>query len=303
MNKASAQIQATSIAEKAICLNVNFRSLGITRKVDSSEVTVDADKEMISVTKKLFQSDEFAAIKHRDGQTKQYLYGLALPSLFKAGVYLVPIPFVEQIDKRLHAIKIDRDALVDRFANAYPQIIIRAQVMLRMLFGPGDYLEPDQVQKAFGMSWRYVDLGVPSGLNSISKSMFAEQRKKAESEWVEAMGEVKTLLRVGMADLVDDMLTKLEPATGKRKVFRAGMTDKFKEFLSVFDARNIADDSELKALTAKAKDMLRGISGDAIKASGQLQSKLTQGFTQIKNQLDTMITDRPNRMITFDEDE
>lgn len=302
MSDTNIPTSGTTIGQKAICLNVSFRSLGISRKVDTSEITVNADKSMLTVSKKLFESQEFAAIKHRDGATKQYLYSRALPSLFKAGVYLVPLPFVQEIDARLNAIKIDRDKLVDTFVSAYPALIVRATETLRVLFASGDYPEPDQVKAMFGMTWRYVDLGVPKGLSGISKQMFAEQREKANDEWVEAMKEVRTMLRVSMADLVDDMLGKLNPEDGKRQVFRAGMTDKFKEFLQTFSARNIADDAELRTLTEKAKDMLRGINGESIKASTQLQQKLNAGFGQIKQQLSSMIVDKPSRAITFEDE-
>lgn len=290
------------IGEKAICLNVSFKLLGITRKVDTSEITVNADKEMLNVTKKLFQSREFAAITHRDGETKRYLHSRALPSLFRAGVYLVPLPFVQEIDGRLNAIAKDRQNLVDKFVSVYPEMVISASGKLRGIFEAGDYPEPSKVGGMFGMSWRYVDLGVPKGLSGISQQMFKEQQEKASAEWVEAMREVRSLLRIGMSDLVSDMVTKLTPEDGKKKMFRAGMTDKIKEFLEVFNARNIADDTELRLLTDKVRGMLRGINGETIKGSELLQQKLKVGFGQIKEQLATMIVDRPSRGISFEEE-
>lgn len=291
-----------NIAEKAICLNVSFRSLGITRKVDTVHITVNADKDMIGVTKRLFESPEFAAIKHRDGETKRYLYSRALPSLFKAGVYLVPLPFVSEISTRLDAIKKDREALVERFAQAYPSIIMNAYQKLRGVFELSDYPEAEKIKEYFAMTWRYVDLGVPKGLQSISKQMFEEQREKANSEWVEAMSEVKKMLRLSMSDLVDDMLGKLNPEDGKKQVFRTGMADKIKDFLAVFQARNIADDKELSDLTEKARNMLRGINGETIKASYQLQEKLKAGFAEIKGKLSDMVEPKASRMIVFDDE-
>ena len=46
---------------------------GYSKKVNSSQVEVDTDKTMINVSKRLFTSKEYAAIRNLDGEATRYL--------------------------------------------------------------------------------------------------------------------------------------------------------------------------------------------------------------------------------------
>lgn len=91
-------MQPSNVTDKTVCISLSFGSVGNSRKVSTSQVEVDTDKTMLRVTKTLLDSDELAAIGKLDAETRAAIVAIALPSFFRSGVYLVPIPAIEMIE-------------------------------------------------------------------------------------------------------------------------------------------------------------------------------------------------------------
>ena len=88
------------LARRTVCIKVQRSRLGNTKKVSSSQVEVDTDKSMIRVSKHLFESKEYAAIRNFDGEIARYLEQTCLP--FERGVHLCPLPLLKQVDAKMH---------------------------------------------------------------------------------------------------------------------------------------------------------------------------------------------------------
>ena len=59
--------QEQSLSESTVILQVKFGVLGDSRKVSSSQVEVDTDKQLLRVAKKILVSNEFEAIRKSIG--------------------------------------------------------------------------------------------------------------------------------------------------------------------------------------------------------------------------------------------
>ena len=68
------QEPGTDLARKTVFIKLHLGLLGNNRKVSSSQVEVDADKELIRVAKTLLHSPELQAIRTLDGDVRRYLY-------------------------------------------------------------------------------------------------------------------------------------------------------------------------------------------------------------------------------------
>ncbi len=71
--------QEQSLSESTVILQVKFGLLGDSRKVSSSQVEVDTDKQLLRVAKKILVSNEFEAIKQIDRRVKKYLDSVCVP--------------------------------------------------------------------------------------------------------------------------------------------------------------------------------------------------------------------------------
>lgn len=290
------------LAKKTVCIKVRLSTMGNTRKVSTSQIEADADKDLLQVSKRLVASAELKAVGRFDGEIRRFLYNICLP--FEIAIHLLPIAALETVEFRLRQFAEDRKQLVAAFINAYPSLCQDAAKRLRGLYNPADYTPVEDVAREFAFSWQYVSFGVPDQLKGISREVWEQEREKAAQRMAEASAEIQLVLRESMAKLVQHMAERLnEGPDGKPIRFKESTVSNLVEFLTNFEFRNVTDDGELQALVAQARHLLQGVSADDLRATGDLRAKVQQGMAGIAAQLDTMLTRTGGRKFRFDEEE
>jgi hypothetical protein len=152
------------------------------------------------------------------------------------------------------------------------------------------------------MTWKFLSVNVPSQLASISVRHFEEAKAQAERDWQAATDEIRTLLRESMRGLVSHMIDQLTPTPdGKRKRFYESTVGKFKEFMEEFPFRNLANDSELHEAVEQAQSLLNGATAEALrKGPSWYRDQVRSGMGELKERLDSMLEEVPERAITLD---
>lgn len=306
--------QAGSLVDRTVCLAITRGKFGNHRKASVATLTdgatVVVDKKLISASKRLLDSDELKAITKLDGEVVTYLSGLALPSMFRSGVHLIPIPLVQRVDEDLRAFKARRADLVDAFVAAYPRLITDIEARLGGMFNALDYPPADRVRAMFLFEWQYVTFGVPGSLKAIKASLFEDEKNKYAKKLEEASAACQTAMRVGLFEVVAKMSERLtdeiDPATGerKRKVFKKSTIDNLSAFLKTFELRNVTDDVELATLVGKARQLMNGVDPDVLrdKDNESIRKVVGDGFAAIAASLETMGVDRQSRSIDLFDD-
>src|SRR5215475_719090 len=207
-----------TLDDKSVLLVVGFHRLGNTRKVSTSQIEVDADKTMLHVNKSLLDAKEYDAIKTHDGKTRAWLATRALPSMFKEGVFRVPNTLVVEVDEYLTARASERKDLVAAFKKSYKDRVLEAITRLNGLANANDYLSAEDAAEKFRLTWKYVTFATPDALKNLRDGLFQREREKLATEVQSAAEEIKQVLRVQMAALVDRMVVQLTPnKEGKKK--------------------------------------------------------------------------------------
>jgi hypothetical protein len=299
-------VKAVNIFDKSVALNVTIGCLGATKKLGSDQIEVDADKTRISASKSILASPELEAIRAAQRAVSTTLRKLCLPSLFKSGIYLIPIASIADIDVILvEAKKTIMDALVPKFLAVYPTLVENDKISLRGTFDLADYPTLSKVQNSFYFDWSYISFGVPDALKGVDSDLFKREQEKAAQRLNDAASEIETILRAQMLDLVSHLTDRLAGTrdNGKPKIFKDSLVGNVKEFLKEFSRRNITDDAELERLCDQARGLLDGVDPQALREQEQVRDRVAQGFQQIKAQLDGMMTDRKTRLIQFEQPE
>jgi hypothetical protein len=292
-----------SIAENSICLALDVKCIGNSRKLRDDQIEVEADKEMIKAAKKLLDAPELDAIKSLDAEMRNWLGKRALPSMFKSGIYLIPISLVQDVDAKLQEYQENRSGKVQSFVSSYERIKADAQQRLNGVYNEKDYPSAEKVEQLFSVKSSYVTFGTPAALQQISSSLWEREKEKAEKQWKEAGEEIRIVLRESMKKLVDHMVERLASTEdGKPKIFRDSLIGNMQEFLELFNARNITGDAELEELANKAKAIMKGADPSKIRASTDTRETIKNAFESIKANLDTMVIDRPSRQIKIDDE-
>ena len=295
------QNMGQDLAHKTVCVKVRLGRLGNTRKVSNSQVEVDTDKSLIRVSKHLLDSKELRTIANFDGEIRRYLYNTCLP--FEAGIHLCPFALLEQMEGKLREFAVGRDGLVAEFLTAYSGLSQEAAKRLRSLYNPADYPPLEHVAQQFTFTWQYISFGVPDQLREISTKIWQDEREKAAQVMADAGREIQQVLRAAMAELVKHMRDRLRDGPdGKPLRFKETTVSNLVDFLGSFDFRNVTDDTELKALVDKAREMLVGVSADDLRTTAGVRAKVQQGMADLATELDTMIVKKPARKFRFNEE-
>src|ERR1700741_2134386 len=110
------------VAKRTVCIKVRVSTMGNTRKVSTSQIEADADKDLLRVSKHLVDSAELKAIGRFDGEIRRFLYNICLP--FEIGIHLLPVAALETVEQRLRQFAVDRTELVKAFLAAYPSLCV-----------------------------------------------------------------------------------------------------------------------------------------------------------------------------------
>lgn len=294
--------KAIDLMSKTVALIVTFSSVGNQKKVSSSQVEVDADKEWIRVSKTLLECDEYDAIGHLDSEIKSWLDSRALPSLLKRGIYLLPIPMVQEADAKLKDFAEQRRYLVEKFVSVYKVHVKEARARLRELFSESDYRSSMQIRGDFNLSWQFTSFNTPASLQQISKELFEQEKQKAEATWRDAATSIEQMLLSNLSEMVNHLVEKLTPGEdGKKKVFRNSMVSNMQEFLANLNMRNVTDNAQLKALSDQAKKLIVGVEAQQLRDEEGLRDSIRNGFDKIKSKLDDLVEVKPKRAISLEE--
>lgn len=300
-----AQEIPTDIFAKAICLKLDMGCLGVSKKLGSTQIEVDADKNRISASKSILSSPQLDAIKREQALLSKTIRNICLPSILKAGVFLLPIASIADVDQILTEAQANiLGILVPAFLEAYPNLVEADKLSLRGTYNAADYPPISKVRDTFMVDWSYISFGVPPELSSIDSDLFIREQQKAAARMTQAANDIQDLLRAQMLGLVNhlaEQMTGVNSATGKPKVLKDAAVVNVSKFLESFRAKNITDDKELDALCNQAKDLLNGVDPQALRDSITTREKVVVGFQSIKAELDKLMVDKPSRLIKFAE--
>lgn len=281
-----------------LLMQLSISRFAESKKGDVSEIDTGADKDLLSLSKRLLECPERKAIKVHDNELYRWFMSRSVPSLFKTGIYQIRPDAASEINEYLEEKKAERVKLVEAFVEAYSETKSMDRKRLGPQFRETDYPPEDVLRSKFQFSWRFFTMGPPSDLEKIDPKLFAQEKERIADLIEEAKIAGLCLIREAFKELVDHLVEKLTPdADGTRKRFFASNIEKVREFFEAFKLRDIANDKDLEALVGKAKDLLEGIDAKQIRTSNELASQVKTGFAKIQKNIDTMIKKGPKRKI------
>lgn len=307
--------QNDGLFSKAVCLLVERRCLGVTRKVGgvnivptvTDEVPSDSDEARAKVklnqdwcgaNKRILDSKNLKDIRTCLNDVTAQLRKRCTPSvMFQGGVYLMPMALLDEVDDYLVTKRRELDRLVAKFASFYEDDKSKARENLQELFNARDYPPVEEVVKLFGLSWQYIVVDTPRRLEEVRADIYQREQEKAAEKWTDAMAECTAVLRASFSDLVSHMVERLTPDlnNGKKRVFRDSMVKNVRDFLSNFEARNLGNDEQLSLLVSQANSILSGVDASVLRDSDMVREKVRLDFAEMKQRLDALVVEAPTR--------
>lgn len=280
------------LQDKVVLLILTMRAPGNERRIKGKDILkTDADKARLAVSKTLIEAKEFTAISKLDSQIRDYIKTTALPSPFKSGVYVVPLTMISQVDEELTRLAGKRQTLVEAYANVYEAAVERSRKVLGSEFQRSDYLTPSALLKVYGLTWQFVSLTAPDQIATLDQRVFKREQARLAKQWEEAVTEVRDALRVGLGELVADMVERLQAVEekGDAKRFKpTKLLERFETFLANVQARNVTNDTEIEALAIQAREILKGVTTEELKKKSDVRTTVSTGLSAVKARLDEL---------------
>jgi hypothetical protein len=308
---------ATNITEHTTCLVLSFSSITVKRKVSSGEikergnpaegdtdasVEVDADKELVTVSKTLIDSPEFDAIGSARRKLTRELRKLAVPSLFKEGIYRVKFRAVPRIAEMLKKFVAEDQKRVQAFLDVYKERCDETRAKLKGLANLTDYPSLARVQSAFGVEYHWLTFATDERLRQeVSEEFFQEVKAEYETKLQQATDAIILAKRMELQGLVDHLVDVLTPNDdGTKKRFHASTVGKIKEFLENFALTDGAGDAQLELVVNAATNLLNGVDVKSLKTNEALADGTRQSFDLVKKCLDGLVVQAGTRKMSFD---
>jgi len=296
--------EASKVTQNTICIVVRKGLFGTKRKASTRDVTVQSDKSLLTLSKCVLESPELKKVSQADGEIARYLKSQCLKSMFKGGVYLIPLGAIEDVNDALHAFSAKRAELVEAAVATYDARTAETSQRLEVLHDVGDYPSKERFAQRFYFEWQFVTWETPTRLRAIKPALFQVEREKAAAKLAAVADECRSAMRAGLKDLVDHMVTKLTPdPSGKKMRFGKRTVDNFNEFFRMFELKNVTDDQELAAVVVKAKQVLAGVDVKGLKQHEAIRNALQLQFENLKNELTPLTEEYGDRDIDLDDED
>src|SRR5262245_2678054 len=277
------------VVKNCACLGVHFTGLMFRHKIDLSSIIEGKRAKDIHTTINLIDPDapEFKALKKAEGAFRTWIRTRAVSAqVMPPGVYMVPFDLIEDDLKRedkdrearkkltedLIAVyddlkeiaKEDSKDTASKMAKKYALSTSEEAALRELLCDDRHYPTEDEIRQAFDVVTRYYDYNVPDRLQHVNTKIFQKAQEQFSAECAELYGEVRNALRAAFNGLVSHIVDRLGyedegNRAGKKKVFSDSMVEKMEDFLKTFEARNLTNDTDLKAIVEKARKAMKGV--------------------------------------------
>jgi hypothetical protein len=288
------------IDSKAIMIIYSDHAWGNRKQANKDKINANADKSLLSISKRLLDSSEYREITSYQLRVKSWLINHSVPSFFTKGSYLISSSSCEAIEDFLISSRELLGEKVERFLTAYEERIEEIEARLGDQFDRRDYPSVNYLRRSFSMDWKWVAFDVP---DTLPKTIFDAEKAKAEKIWADSAEQISQCLRESFVQLINNVNRNLQPdENGRAKGWKNASFDNVKEFLATFNNRNIVNDTELAKLVEKARKTLSSVEDpQELKKDEEMRTIIKNQFSEISKTLGGMIQTKVNRKFDFEE--
>lgn len=271
----------------------------------SGELAEKAAKKRLAVTKRLLDCKEYQAIQSRDGFAGQWFKAHSVPSLFRNGVYAVPMSHIDAWTGYLAEYTAERQhTLVPEFLGAYSEARQRAQYddELGVLYRAEDYPDVQDMGRKFYVEVRYVELGVPGKLALIAPEAFAQAQAELAATVEQGKAHIEAILCHEAVTMVQGLRGALQGLDdGTLKKFYDSHIQKIVEWSDLFlEARNVTGFEELASVAEQIRAVAMGCEKDSLKKFSFIRQEVKKELDGALTTLKGLMQARPVRQIELD---
>ena len=288
------------LSERAIYLVLDWSALGTWKRVDTEKVVTKKQKrdDEVRARKRVINSSAMSDLRSIRYKVKRMLRTYALNSMFRPGVYAIPVQHVDYVDSVLKDADNNMHSVREKLQAEWPSVIKDAKERLGDLFDAADYPSAEEAANELQLSFRYMAIAeTPAILKTIAADVYKEDVERAKKETEKELEAFRLHLRAALLEIVENMRKTLQKPAGDRKVFGQRFFKRLDEFMATFQVRNLSDDGELKKVVAQLKKVADGTDLTTLKEDAPTQKALNKTLKGINTELDKLVEEGDSRMM------
>ena len=288
------------LSERAIYLVLDWSALGTWKRVDTEKVVTKKQKrdDEVRARKRVINSSAMSDLRSIRYKVKRMLRTYALNSMFRPGVYAIPVQHVDYVDSVLKDADNNMHSVREKLQAEWPPVIKDPKERLGDLFDAADYPSAEEAANELQLSFRYMAIAeTPAILKTIAADVYKEDVERAKKETEKELEAFRLHLRAALLEIVENMRKTLQKPDGDRKVFGQRFFKRLDEFMATFQVRNLSDDGELKKVVAQLKKVADGTDLTTLKEDAPTQKALNKTLKGINTELDKLVEEGDSRMM------
>lgn len=300
-------VESRDIFKLTIPFRVSTHSFGKRRKVGTDAVDVKhvedtaeerKIKSMLSLNKKLLESESVSAIEQRDRRFLNWLRAISTP--IGDAIFLVSVPLAEKVDDEAQAWMAERAELVKTAGRTYLTDIALTKEKLGPTFDEKDYPSREEFEASFSADVRFMNFGVPEVLKSVKDSIFRRETEKVRKQAADAAQQIQNHLAVSLHEITAHLAELLAPkANGRKTVLREKALDRLNTYLDTLALRDVTNFSALQKVAKTLRDASAGVSVQDLRDDTALRTRIAAQMEAAKEAVSALVEDGPVRAIRF----
>ncbi|MBI3352653.1 MAG: hypothetical protein HY036_08745 [Nitrospirae bacterium] len=287
----------SNVFEQGILVQFSVSVWGGRIKLPSSDMHTEADPDFIRGTKYLVDRSYLKPVEQVRNSARSYLRSHSLPFPITS-ILFIPRDMINKIEAKLWEYKEEFLRQTDDFVAQFENAKRVAQLKLNGLFNEGDY--PEEMSSRFEFNWKFFAVTAPGKMSILDPALL----RREEERFVQMINDFRenavSVLRLRFSEMVSRIVDRL---SGEDKRFKNSTIGNIQEFLSCFDQLNINNDEELKREVERVKGILAGVDPTALRSNADFRIGIATQMTQVQDQLNTMMENRPKRLLWMEPEE
>jgi hypothetical protein len=293
---------ANNLRQTMGAVKLSFSWLGTQRKLSDAQTkqaadTFDAATDLVTASKRLIDTKHpaYRAATAIKSQASAFWRGMTLPYP-QDGTRLIKLDDIERFETQMAVYKEQLAAATANLQLEYETIKSNAREKLGSLYNPSDY--PATLDGVFDISWEYPPVEPPRYLVALNPEVYSNEQRRIQTRFETAVAMAENAFAETLQGLVTHLIERLTDAPdGKKKTFRDGTIENFKEFYENFRRMNVRSNVQLEQLINQANLLVAGVDPKELRTNVNLQTQLRTQMSDLKVSLDTLITEAPRRRV------
>lgn len=213
----------------------------------------------------------FAAVGAAASELRRVHYWHTLPWA-QDGARILPAQAFLDYGQAINAARAKLELAVDEFVASWPVLVQAAQAELNGLFNPRDYPDAAALRGEFGV--RTGILPLPSARDfRVQLAQDAIDTVRADIDATVAEG-IATAMREPFHRVREHLRRMAERLSQPDAIFRDSLVEGLRDLAAVLPSLNLTGDPALVALESQLRDMLDGLTAQALREDKQLRAQI-----------------------------